>query len=154
MQAAICDCMKSWWKYYKVFMIINVCLILKIKFVTKGQSKQWCFMDTNKLILVAPFGSSPFSVFLSRCKSQETFAHSLCLRVAIKIQQSRKIPAITDLGFFLAALIKPIHADLLLINFVRRKGRVCIFAAQVSPHFQGFSSEPERRETPAALERT
>lgn len=62
--------------------------------------------------------------------------------------------AITNLGFFLAALIKPIHADLLLINFVRRKGRVCIFARRVSPHFKGFVSEPERRETPAALEQT
>lgn len=100
--------------------------------------------------LLDPF----FSVFLSRCKSQETFAHNLCLRVTIKIQESRKIPAITNLGFFSAALIKPIHADLLLINFVRRKGRVCIFATQVSPHFQGFSSEPERRETPAALDPT
>lgn len=62
-----------------------------------------------------------------------------------KIAQSgSKMPAITNLGFFLAALIKPIHADLLLINFVRRKGRVCIFATRVSPHFKGFTSEAER----------
>lgn len=92
---------------------------------------------------------------LTRCKPLETFRHILGLRVPIKIPQSgSKMLAITNLGFFLAALIKPIHADLLLINFVRRKGRVCIFATRVSSHFKGFVSEAEHRETPAVLEQT
>lgn len=108
------------------------------------QSKLGCFIDTNKINFVAFFGSIFVFCFLEQ---METLAHNLCLRVTIKIWQSHsKIPAITNLGFFLAALIKPIHADLLLINFDRRKGRVCIFATQMSPHFKGFLSEPELRD--------
>lgn len=63
---------------------------------------------------------------------------------------SRSLRAITNLRLFLSALIKPIHADLQLINFVRRKGQVCIFAVQdaiITILFQRVW-----RGTPAALE--
>lgn len=98
---------------------------------------------------------SAFVSVFDQMQTSEKFSHNLVSRVLIIIPQSgSKMPAITNLRFFLAALIKPIHADLLLINFVRRKGRVCIFATRVSSHFKGFILEAERSETPHPLEQT
>lgn len=46
----------------------------------------------------------------------------------------KQMRAIKDLWFFVAVLNKPIHADLQLINFVGRKGHVCIFAILKKPY--------------------
>lgn len=60
-----------------------------------------------------------------------------------------KMPAIANLGFFSAALVKPIHANLQLIHFVRRKGQVCIFASIFAAH--RFEPKHAAEKNPAAL---
>lgn len=91
-----------------------------------------CWLSSDFLLLDCNSGGK---VWKEEWKNQDKnqisqMGHTLCiLWIGSMVVLVNKMPAITNLWFFLAALMKVIHAALQLINFVRRKGQVCIFGS-------------------------